>query len=78
MESNAITYPRMIGVKEAARLYYVSPYYIRNLARAGKILFVVAGHRWLINLDSLARYFEEGDNPAAQSQTVQGVRQVAR
>lgn len=44
MESNTIQYPRMAGVKEAASLYDVSPYYIRNLARAGKIRFVVAGH----------------------------------
>lgn len=74
---NVIQYPRMAGVKEAAKLYDVSPYYIRNLARAGKIRFVVAGHRWLINLDSLARYFEAGDTPpAAQSQTVQGIRPV--
>ena len=51
---NVIQDPRMAGVKEAARLYDVSPYYIRNLARAGKIRFVVAGHRWLINLDWLA------------------------
>lgn len=77
MESNTIQYPRMAGVKEAASLYDVSPYYIRNLARAGKIRFVVAGHRWLINLDSLAKYFATGDPPpAAQSQTVQGVRPV--
>ena len=72
---NLIQYPRMAGVKEAARLYDVSPYYIRNLARAGKIRFVV--HRWLINLDSLAKYFATGDPPpAVQSQTVQGVRRV--
>ena len=76
---NVILYPRMAGVKEAAKLYDVSPYYIRNLARTGKIRFVVAGHRWLINLDSLAKYLAAGDPPpAAQSQTVQGVRQVAR
>lgn len=74
---NVILYPRMAGVKEAAKLYDVSPYYIRNLARAGKIRFVVAGHRWLINLDSLAKYFAADDPPpAAQSQTVQGIRPV--
>ena len=74
---NVIQYPRMAGVKEAARLYNVSPYYIRNLARDGKIRFVVAGHLWLINLDSLAKYFSTGDPPpAAQSQTVQGIRPV--
>ena len=63
MESNAITYPRMIGVKEAAEIYGVSTYYVRNLCRTGRCRFVVAGHRWLVNADSLARYFEAGDPP---------------
>lgn len=74
---NTIQYPRMAGVKEAAEIYGVSTYYVRNLCRTGRCRFVVAGHRWLINLDSLAEYFATGDPPpAAQSQTVQGVRRV--
>ena len=41
--------------------------------QAGKIRFVNAGRGWLVNLDSLARYFEQGDpapvelTPAAPS-----------
>lgn len=32
---------------------------------------------WLVNLDSLARYFEQGDPaPAEQSQTAHGIRQI--
>ena len=31
----------------------------------------------LVNLDSLARYFEQGD-PAESSQTADGIRRVAR
>ena len=63
-----ISYPRlpnMAPVKQAAQLYGLSPYYIRRLCKAGKIRFV--------NLDSLARYFEQGDpapvelTPAAPS-----------
>lgn len=30
-----------------------------------------------VNLDSLARYFEQGD-PAESSQTAEGIRRVAR
>lgn len=36
-----------------------------------------AGHMWLVNLDSLARYFEQGD-PVDGSQTAEGIRRVAR
>lgn len=42
-----------------------------------KIRYVNAGHRWLVNLDSLAKYFEQGDpGPADQSQTAHGIRQI--
>ena len=75
-----ISYPRlpnMAPVKQAARLYGLSPYYIRRLCKEGKIRYVNAGRGWLVNLDSLARYFEQGDPPPAeQSQTAHGVRQI--
>jgi len=77
MESNTVQYPYMASVKEAADRYGVSAYYVRNLCRTGRCRFVVAGHRWLVNMDSLAKYFATGDPPpAAQSQTVQGIRPV--
>ena len=40
------------------------------------VLECKAGHMWLVNLDSLARYFEQGDPvPAEPGQTVHGIRQ---
>ena len=45
-----------------------------GFAKTGKIRYVNAGHMWLVNLDSLARYFEQGDPaPAEQSQTAHGI-----
>ena len=58
---NTIRYPNMGPVKKAAELYGLSPHYIRRLCKQGKIRYVNAGHMWLVNLDSLARYFEQGD-----------------
>ena len=72
---DSIRYPNMGTVAKAAEIYGLSPAYIRRLCRQGKIRYVVAGHRWLVNLDSLARYFEEGD-PVDSSQTVDGIRRV--
>ena len=72
---DTIQYPRMATVAKAAELYGLSPAYIRRLCRTGKIRYVNAGHRWLVNLDSLARYFEEGD-PVGSNQTVDGIRRV--
>ena len=74
-----IRYPSMGTVKRAAEIYGLSPAYIRRLCKTGKIRYVNAGHMWLVNLDSLARYFEAGDpGPAGQDEAVGGIRQVAR
>ena len=74
---NTIRYPNMGSVKKAAELYGLSPHYIRRLCKQGKIRYVNAGHMWLVNLDSLARYFEQGDPaPTDGRQTAQGIRYV--
>ena len=74
---DTIRYPNMGTVKKAAAIYGLSPAYIRRLCRQGKVCYVDAGHMWLVNLDSLARYFEQGD-PAERSQTAEGIRRGAR
>lgn len=39
---------------------------------------VDAAHRWLVNMDSLARYFEAGDpGPAGLDETIGGIRRVS-
>ena len=74
---DVIRYPNMGTVAKAAEIYGLSPAYIRRLCRQGKIRYVVAGHRWLVNQDSLARYFNEGDPvPAEQDEAVGGIRRV--
>lgn len=71
------SYPQMATVKKAADVFGVSPSYLRRLCKAGKITFVNTGHVWLINLDSLARYFDKGDpGPAGLEETVGGIRRV--
>ena len=74
---NSIRYPNMGTVAKAAEIYGLSPAYIRRLCKRGKIRYVNAGHRWLVNLDSLARYFEQGD-PVDGNQTAPAIRRVAR
>ena len=76
--SDPIIYPRMGSTKKAAELYGVTPNYIRLLCKRGKVRYVLHGRSILVNLDSLARYFEQGDSPEDSTQTVHGVRRVAR
>lgn len=74
-----IRYPVMKTVKDAAAIYNLSPAYIRRLCRTGKVRFVNAGHRWLVNMDSLCKYFEAGDpGSVGQDEVVGGIRRVAR
>lgn len=70
--------PNMGTVQKAAQLYGLSPNYIRRLCKLGKVRYVDCGSRWLVNLDSLARYFEQGDAPADQPSTrpAYGVRRL--
>lgn len=56
-----IRYPNMGSTAKAAEIYGVTPHYIRLLCKAGKVRFVRYGRHILVNLDSLARYFEQGD-----------------
>lgn len=74
---DTIRYPNMGSVKKAAAIYGLSPAYIRRLCRQGKVCYVDAGHMWLVNLDSLALYFEQGD-PVDGNQTAPTIRWVAR
>lgn len=72
-----IRYPVMKTVKDAAAIYGLPPTYIWTLCRTVKIRYVVAGHRWLVNMNSLAKYFNEGDPvPAGQDEAVGGIRRV--
>ena len=74
---DTIRYPNMGTVKKAAEIYGLSPVYIRRLCREGKIRYVNAGHMWLVNMDSLARYFEQGDPaPAERYNSASSVRRV--
>lgn len=76
---NTVQFPHMALTKDAAKQFCIPASYLRRLCREGKVRFVmISKNKWLINLDSLAAYFERGDNcPAEQPETVEGIRRVA-
>lgn len=76
---NGIVFPHMMQTKDAAKAFGISAMYLRKLCKQGKVRYVkIAENRWLINCDSLAQYFSEGDNcPAEQPEVVAGIRRVA-
>ena len=78
MSSSAIPYPRMARIKDAAAQFGCSVHYLRNLCRSGKVRYTaVSSRRWLVNLDSLARYFEQGaPDPVELTPAAPSVRRV--
>ncbi len=64
--NNAVYFPRMASVREAAAASGLAVYRIRQLVSTGQVKYIHAGRRILVNLDSLARYMEQGE-PQAQT-----------
>lgn len=60
--NETIRFPCMLTIREAARQAGLTEYLVRQLCRAGRVRYVVTGHRWLINADSLAAYLNAGDS----------------
>lgn len=72
MSSSAIPYPRMARIKDAAAQFGCSVHYLRNLCRSGKVRYTaVSSRRWLVNMDSLSRFFEQGEQ--VEPENVNGV-----
>ena len=53
--------PKMCTIKEAAELSGLSQYRLRTLCKERKITYVRCGTKFLINLDRLIDYLNEGD-----------------
>lgn len=74
---NPIYYPTMASVKNAAARFNVTPEYVRKLCRTGKICYTaISSRKWLVNVDTLAEYFTQGDPVEQEPQVVNGVRRI--
>lgn len=61
----------MASVKNAAARFNVTPEYVRKLCRTGKICYTASSSRkWLINMDTLAQFFAQGEPVREDSQQV--------
>ena len=54
--------PTMITIKEAAGQTGLSYDYIRKLCLQGKIVYVKAGCKFLINMEKLVEYLNNGEH----------------
>lgn len=59
-----MTIPTMVTIKEAASRTGLSYDYIRKLCLQRKIVFVKAGCKFLINMERLIEYLNQGEQAA--------------
>lgn len=59
--SEAKALPKMCRIKEAAELSGISQYRLRELCKQKKIVCIRTGNRFLINMDRLADFLNEGE-----------------
>lgn len=64
MKKIFLTPPRMVGIKETARITGLSCYYLRQLTKNSnsRVKFIKSGNKTLINLDSLIEFLNTGEN----------------
>ena len=53
--------PRMRTIRAAAAETGLAEYFVRRLVKRGKVRYVKAGKKFLVNLDSLINYLNEGE-----------------
>ncbi len=59
-----MTVPRMVGIAEASKQTGLSYDFIRKLCLQDKIVYVRAGVKYLINLDKLLEFLNQGEKNA--------------
>ena len=59
-----MTVPKMIGIAEASKQTGLSYDFIRKLCLQDKIVYVRAGVKYLINLDKLLEFLNQGEKNA--------------
>lgn len=54
--------PKMATINECAKNLGLAKYHIRQLVLQGKVKYVRSGVKYLLNMDSLITYLNNGDN----------------
>ena len=76
--AKTISCPTMATVKEAAHQFSVSTAFVRKLCREGRIRYTaISSRKWMVNLDSLAQFFEQGESMLEPSKPTNGIRPAA-
>lgn len=58
---NTKTIPQMMTIEKAAKFANLTKYHTRQLVLQGKVKFVKSGVKYLVNVDSLIEYLNNGE-----------------
>ncbi len=71
-----IDIPCMITINEAAQIVKLAKYHIRQLVLQGKVKYIKTGRKYLLNLDSLINYLQNGDKKERKENNEKNIRQI--
>ena len=70
-----IVIPKMKSISEASKIVGLTKYHVRKLVLQDKIKYVRSGVKYLVNVDSLINYLNNGDNATtsvSSTKTIKG------
>ena len=70
-----IVIPEMKTISEASKILGLTKYHVRKLVLQDKIKYVRSGVKYLVNVDSLINYLNDGDNTTtsvSSTKTIKG------
>lgn len=68
--------PKMETIKQVAKTTGLAEYFVRQLVKQNKIKFVKAGTKYLLNLDSLIEYLNNGEGQNVWQENTNNVRKA--
>ena len=71
-----IDVPCMITINEAAQIVKLAKYHIRQLVLQDKVKYIKTGRKYLLNLDSLINYLQNGDKKERKENNEKNIRQI--
>lgn len=72
---NRTLIPEIKTISEASKIVGLSKYHVRKLVLQDKIKYVRSGVKYLVNVDSLINYLNDGDNTTtsvSSTKTIKG------
>lgn len=73
-----MTIPTMKTLKEAAQITGLSYDYLRKLCLQGKIVYVRAGNKFLLNMEKLVEFLNQGEKKEDESKQAMDERNIRK